>query len=376
MHKLPGDPRIVILDNSPWDAELRHEYIARQSDYNPGVFLDKEAASEWIHRSPIVFLVLFPLLFAMALRCVFWKRNRTNHALHILMIAENVGLMHYLRSCQPSVVFHFMTCLIDNNWLYLLLKPTANEYYRMTSPYALYTHNRITLSDRLVLTLDYHFEELNVYDTIRYTTLYKLAPESAFSFIDKYKAEKLTEPQPNTLGYYSHGSWARVSLDRPSDGMNIKRAEEKALEYIRRLTDLNPDVKVFIYLHPKEKALFHNEELTRYYTDQLGEKNFTFIDPSLKGTDAFELVNVGVAVFTSIMYERLYAGYKTLICSDGVSNFPLPGSALEGISFDTAEGLERLWKQSADLSRPAFFSTFEVSGYHYQSYTTRLKPIA
>lgn len=359
---------VVILDGSFTQAEMRREYVSYQTGLKPDIFLAKEHAVSGFRRSPIALLYFLLTGSFLALRCFILKKNRANRALHIRQLAENASLLDFIEQYQPLAIYHFSNCLIDNNWVYLLLYPHSKSYFRILSPYAMTTHNRITLTETLVSSIPYHLDELQVLPEVHYNSLVNWVPESAFVFMPRYLKADLSNPEPGTIGYYSHGSWVRHGLKNRSDNMGIDVAEEVVLSYLAEYIKKHHGLRLSIFLHPKEKKEPWFERAHEYYGRFFASDSFAFVDREKTSANSFELVDVGIAVFTSIMYERLFAGYKTLIGVAGLQGFPVDGSSLEGIVFRDYQGFENLLDQSVELTQKAFFEELKVKAYHHMAY--------
>ena len=85
----------------------------------------------------------------------------------------------------------------------------------------------------------------------------------------------------------------------------------------------NPSVSLIIFLHPKEK---NKKELTLKHYDAIFKGiNYTlnFEKPSAA---VFDMCEVGVSFFSTIIFERDYFGFKTIVFPIGYKEFPLKGT--------------------------------------------------
>lgn len=359
---------VLILDGSMKSEEIRRNYVRVQSGEDPEFFLSKEAAVSGLRRSLASLLYLLFIGSFLAFRCFIVRKNRANRALHIRQIAENAVLLKTVKTLRPESIYHFSNCLIDNNWSYLLLHQWCKVYNRVLSPYAMVTHNRITLTDVLITSLPYHEDELKTLPDVQYHRIVRWVPESVFSYMDLYLGSKRKLPPRNSIGYYSHGSWVRSGLNNRSDNMGIDEAEHETLTQLSTFFTKHKDFHLLIFLHPKEKGSGWIEKAKDYYDQFFAPDSYSFANQGQKSSEAFDMVEVGIAVFTSIMFERLFAGYKTIIGAAKLRGFPVEGSDLNSIVFTDYEGLEKLIFSTLEVSPADFFTDFKVRDYHYTSF--------
>jgi hypothetical protein len=77
----------------------------------------------------------------------------------------------------------------------------------------------------------------------------------------------------------------------------------------------------------------------------------------------FHHADVAVVAFSTIMFERLGCGYKTIIGNYSIPSFPMDGSPLENIVFRDSDAFRRLLKHALSVSRTEFFSKAGLSDY-------------
>jgi hypothetical protein len=82
----------------------------------------------------------------------------------------------------------------------------------------------------------------------------------------------------------------------------------------------------------------------------------------------FAKAEIAIAAFSTILYERLYSGYKTLIGNMFIYEFPMNQSALNSICFKTQAELEEMLKRFGDMDAETFFTTTGLSNYRLEAY--------
>lgn len=367
-----GDTKYAFLDGVYRGVDQRIHYVEREAGIRPGWFLTKED-HPGILKGRLPTLTFLKVALPIAFRCFFSKHQRTNRALQIAQIVELSALLYIVAEHEIEVIYDNAPYFIDSNWQYLLLRPLIREYFKLPSPGPLKTHNAITLCDTLVVSSGYHQEELSALPHVRYKRTLLWVVEHAHNYIDRYLAGNLNEPKPMTLGFYSHASWLRKAQGHRDNGLNIEHAEEELLNYLKSFLNTNPTYQLTVFLHPREKETDMLEDSKQYYLARLGTDRICFAERNVGTSHSFETIDLALAAFSTIMYERLFAGYKTLIGNMGIKDFPITSSALNAICFSNeAEMIEKI-KKTTVLTREAFFEEYKLWNYHHTSYPTLTK---
>jgi hypothetical protein len=362
-----GDPLYVILEARKSRVEQKVDYVGRQYHHLPGLFLSKEDAPALLKGTGIFWAYIGAAL-PMAFRCLFIRKERANRALHIAHLAEATALRSFFSTHKPKAIFDFAPYHIDSNWLYLLNRPFTEDYVKLPSPGPLRTHNAITLCDTLVVSSGYHIDELPSLPYIKAKKHVKWLVENAFNYIERYAACTLPEPEPMRIGYYSHGSWIRKAHGHRDDGLNIYEAERQLLQDLGAFLEKHPQFTLTIFAHPREKHPDYVVQSEAFYKDLLGKSVFRFSEPGLRTAHAFEQVDIAVAAFSTIVYERLFCGYKMLVGNYGMAHFPISDSPLNAVCFNTREGLEHQLLRFTNVTRDAYFTQTGLSHYRYDAY--------
>lgn len=362
-----GNPGHIILEAKVGRIEQKANYIARQHTHKPGYFVSKEDAPSWLKGQGIR-LAYFIAVLPIALKCFFSRQHRANRALHILHIAELTALRWYFAKAQPEAIYDFCPYHVDSNWQYLVHREHTKSYFKLPSPGPLRTHNATTLCDVLVTSSGYHEDELPSLPEIRFVERKKWLVENAFNYIERYATKTLPEPPSGSIGFYSHGSWIRKASGHRDDGLNIHSAELQLLSDLAVILKENPHYRLIIFPHPREKKAEMLERTHAHYTALLKGTNYEMSDPTRSTADSFESVDVALAAFSTIVYERLFCGYKTLIGNYGISTFPIDGSPLNTICFQSKEQLVTLLSHLVASDREGFFAHHKLHHYRFDSY--------
>ncbi|WP_306640426.1 hypothetical protein [Sanyastnella coralliicola] len=363
-HTLRGEPQLAILESAFVFEELEFEYVKKQAQ-PPGVFFSQEDLPAAFKGQQLIPFILFAL--PIVLSCFFSSANRANKAMHIAFVAENAALLHLVRSQKIKRIFDFAPYLIDHNWSYLLLENELDDFTKLPSPGPLSTHHGVLYCHSLLLSSAYQKEEIKVLKEVKYTQVDMWVPEYAFTYIDRY-LETLPEPEPMTIGYYSHGGWLRRDEGHTDDGLNIPEAEEQLLKDLAKFTAEHDGWKVMIFPHPREKKPELVEKTREFYQQFFPDGNFALAGPDVRTSMSFEHVDIAAAAFSTILYERLFCGYKTLIGNYGMEHFPMKGSTLDGICFNSGEQLSKKLLELESVTRNEFFERYGLEAYRFDAY--------
>lgn len=369
VNKIPsGDPGVAMIDSNSRTAEQDLNYVSGNTSNTPGYYLEKESLPSQLNNKVGMFLrhLLFGL--PVAIQCLLNSSHRGNRALSIHFVLENAALLAFCRQQGIRELIHFAPYLIDANWQYLLLHEAGIRVTKVPSPGPLATHHHILLTDRLIVSSYYQVEELNLLQHhIRYTERELWHPESAHTYMDNYKG-KDPAPPSGTLGFYSHASWLRALQGHADNGANIQQNEEWVLEQLNAYLALHPEVHLLVFTHPRERADDVIERTRAYYNERLGNDRWSFAPFETPSSHAFDSVDVGVAALSTIIFERLFCGYKTLIGNAFSIDFPAEGSTLQNLCFNHERKLDTLLDQALSAETAAFFEATHTQPYIYRNY--------
>ena len=365
--KLAGVKTHVIYDANHNHAEQKKEYVSAHRGLSPGTYLSKENIVTLINK-PLAIALIILVSLPLVLLCFLRKRHRTNRALHISHLAEASALVHFLNKQPNSILYDFAPYHIDSNWLYTLASKFTREYVKLPSPGPLTTHHSKLLSEVLIVTSAYQEYEIDHLANVRCNRIEKWLVERALGYIDLYASSNYQAPPSCSIGYYSHASWLRARENHREIGFDIQTSEETLLRALSEFLATHHDYKLTVFLHPRERKPEVINDTLSYYRQFIAADSFEVSDASLPSAKAFNAVDVSVSALSTILFERLFCGFKTLIWNFGMTDFPLRGSTLETISVNTTAELTKLIEQSARSSQSEFFKVHGLEAYRFNVY--------
>jgi hypothetical protein len=294
--------------------------------------------------------------------------SRQNIALLIRELPELNSLIFIIKKHQIKQVLDYGCYEVDSNFLYLLLKQLNVEVVKIPPPGPLFAHLKHLLTDELVISSQYHLEEiLEFRNTIKYSKLKHFYPE--FYDFSRIESQKSKIDNSNVFGFYSHASWLREKNNDSDNGLNLLNAEEYLLDLINKVFSYHKNYKIIIFLHPKERKDLKTTQ--NYYNKILKDISFEFSPSNMSSSDCFELCNIALVSLSTILFERLFAGYKIFICNKHISNFPLSKSVLNSISFETEQELIKLINFNIYISDNEFFNKHHLNSYLVNNFVAK-----
>ena len=364
-HSYDRESDVAVLEAQFVYIELEEDSMLRQAPTPPSLFISKSHLPSVLSFWELIRLAFFTL--PIILRTYGNEKDRMNLSMHVLQVAENAALLKFCKEKGIKHIYDFAPYLIDHNWSYLLLREQGIRVTKLPSPGPLATHHDILFADELVVSTPYQLEEVEALPNIHVEKINKWLLESAFLYIDRY-IEMDKEPPSKTVAFYSHGGWLRLAQGHTDDGLNIPAAEKRLLEHLATFVKAHPDFKVLIYPHPREKKDEVWERTQSFYASFFQDLPFEIVPKDTRTTESFEQADIAVASFSTILYERIFCGYKTLIGNFGIAGFPMTNSSLEAICFDTEVALHSQLNALSSMSRDEYFETYGLTEYRYSTY--------
>jgi hypothetical protein len=360
-----GCNRDLLLLSNKSQLEGASDYVKACIGHKPGFVLLKDDLFGSMKSGEQMQHLLFSL--GIVLRC-FFSDHRSNLALLIREVPEWISVLRFSKQQGIKKVYNFIPFEKDTNFLSMLFRDAGIEHVLIPSAGPLATHNHMLLGTELIISTPYHKEELlHFRETIRVGKITRWIPERSQQYVHRYLS---TRPTPaKTIGFYSHGSWLRSRQSHADNGLGIEHAEERLMADLSRFLKAHPDFRLVIFAHPREKKPEVLEQSMAYYGKYFSMDNgsVTFTGPEVKTALAFDMVDIAVAAFSTIQYERLFCKFKMLIGNYGIEGFPLRGSSLARICFRRYEDMEALLLKSTALSADAFFAEFGLEDYSFQA---------
>lgn len=284
-----------------------------------------------------------PFLFQEAVECYNLKTKLNRN---------NIRNLHYFSIFERDA----------NLCAYLLMK---NNIFinKIPSEVPLFVYNSTIVADKLSFCFAYQKEEFEYFkDTMFVKETQDWCPELIFTapkrfFQDRNKLE--SKSFNYDLGFYSSGNWLRRILGDAELETDDAQSEFIILKKLVEISERN-NLRLRVYCHPIEKR---NPEKTMNFYSQFKNSCFSLAAFDKPSIEEFDEVNVAVSLLSTLMYERIYFGFKTLLVPLGFDGFPLQNSAFSNICVKNVSELEELILKSKSISTKEFFTNYKLSNY-------------
>lgn len=354
---------IAIFDVSFNGEELRKNYIERLTGSKIQMFVSRDE----LIKSPSVSLALVKLFYLLLVSpsvfilSVFCK-NKLAVPFHLLNSIEAQNMTRILKENNINELHYFCIYEADSNLMAYSLMKNGIKVNKIPSEVPLQFLNRTIVADTLSFCFRYQEDEYNLYkDTMHVTKLQHWIPEGSLKLEEFYLKNRITPEK--TIGFYSSAMWYRKEIDT----MDLLKADEYEKELLENLIDYikaNPQNKLIVFLHPIEKK---NLDKAKSHYGSYGIP-FEFADISMPNSKLFCSADVVVSLYSTLAFERIFWGFKTLIYPLGQEEFPIRGSAFSAICYKSKSELFNGLNSALNLNSDEFFMVNKIENYIYKDY--------
>ena len=316
--------------------------------------------------NPIVTLIIlsfvichYPFIILLSLL----SKNKLKYPFHLLNAIEAFNLLYVLRKHRIRKLHYFCIYESDSNLLAYVLMKCGIYVNKIPSEVPLQFWNKMIVADSLSFCFRYQEEEFEYYrKTMHVSTVNHWIPESSLNLENEYvRPEKRTEP--NSIGFYSSGMWYRKMMDI-LDLENADLYEKQLLNYLQFFIQKYPKYTLKVYLHPIEKE--HHSKAVEYYNSF--PLKVEFADTNVPNPKQFFNSDVVVTLYSTLAFERVFWGYKTIIFPLGQSDFPIKNSTLNSICAKSQEELDERLLEALQEPATSYFAKKQMSNYCYTTY--------
>jgi hypothetical protein len=308
--------------------------------------------------------VINSVFLAILLSPFSFSRNRASYALIIREMHEAANLTFLLKRNNIKRLYQFCIYEKDSNFLAYFLSKNGIEVSKIPSEVPLVFANKIIVADELNLCFAYQKEEIKEFQkTIFCDKINLWMPEMFMKYMHVYK-DKTFNIEKNSIGFYSSALWLRKKLNHAQVEIGSYDAEEELSGFLSEYMEQRKELKLYIFAHPKEKSSPEvlNETREHYgkIFNALGSRVELLTETS---TEAYHKVNTGISLFSTITFERIAMGFKTILAPLDYKEFPLPQSDLKKISVYSKIELINKMNESLDQTKKVFFEKNGLSEY-------------
>lgn len=358
-----NDSPVWFYDATGYSRNLRLDYLNSFSSDTIGGSVFKSdllfSRSVAVYLMNCFFLLLISVVF---LPLLLVKKHASSVVLLLSEYFEIVNLAYILKKNGVKELYFFCIYEKDANLTYLFLKRFGVRVKKITSEVPLALWNKIILTDDLIICSGYQRSEVDHYrKTMRYERLIQWGPEESTKSKALYPPQKYCSEK--VIGFYSTANWIRSLRNELLDNDHVLEDENKLKKYLADFVIAYPDFKLKIYLHPREKNE-ENMHLTReHYAAYCAGANYEFANLHQPTASLFNDCNIAVVLYSTIVLERLYYGFKTFIFPVSYDEFPLNPSGLYNISVFSKEELFERIRLGSGMTNREFFEKYGLMSY-------------
>ena len=359
------ESNIVIFDSSIKAKNDRLSYLTGLVDCDNATWIYRESLPNVISFFQKITATLF--LFCISVFFQLFHNNskfKSQRALLLLEMVEWLKITTYCRKIKAKRFLFFCAYEKDANFIsYLLMNdldfsvqfvpspnPLGNFYKKVvcstftyTAPYQKYQYEQ--------LKSNWYVKDFVSWPIFNHLQLKQLVPTY------NYNTPK------NTIGFMSSGNWLREELGEKELGLGEREAEKTLMDCLKDFIESNNDVSLTIFLHPFEKRTPERvERSVAFYKNKFGD-NVKLGDLKKSTIQQLDLVDVGVGVYSGVLFERLFVGFKIMF---GLFNMPynyFSDHRLLSISAYSSVDFNQKLKELIHLQNEEYLQKFNLEEY-------------
>jgi hypothetical protein len=358
---------VFIYDLNPDSTDIRKKYIHHFTGSIPANYISKELLLHEISFfEKVVMVLVYLLLIVPFFGLTLFSKNKASLSLIFREIAENSALLNSATKNKLTQCYFFSIYEKDANIAAVLLMKAGVKVIKIPSEVPFYFFNTIMVCNKLIICNAYQYDELKYYgDTIICEETEMYGPERVTDYYEIYNNGDF-QIQRNTIAFYSTASWVREKEGHLDQGTAMAKNEKLLLGYLREYLSEKKDLKLVIYAHPKEKSEKYINETKNYYGKLLKGIAFEFADFKLLSSATFYKAELAVAFNSTLIHERLYFGFKTLILPLDHKGFPVANSNFNNICAYNKEELFTKMDRALAQSEVEFFRANGIENYKFK----------
>lgn len=347
----------AIIDISHQQSELRKNYVEHFSGIKQDALISKEGLISFNNavgkcKGLIHVSVFFWPLFIASL----FSKRKYHWPLLLMESIESDMLLRLVKAHHIKNLHYFCIYERDANLNAYLLMQNGVYVNKIPSEVPLAFWNKTIVSNSLSFCFAYQEEEYNNFrDTICVDEVKFWAPEKAIKAPQRFFSKGRTKTEfAYDIGFYSSGMWLRKQENSKfQDDSSVER-EEWLLNELFNFCKTNGRT-LRIYTHPIEKWIDKREKTQHHYQGYLEHAGVSIQDFDRSSNEEFDEVNIGIALFSTLMFERIYFGFKTLLLPLNIAGFPIKESSFENICVTEQKQLMGYLDKNIALSAEDFY---------------------
>lgn len=306
------------------------------------------------------------ILAIVASMPVYWMLllKRRDAKQNLIALPELIDALQRLKNLTSNHTTAYYTGVYEpeSNVISLYLKKQGSKVNFFVSGTPLVLHLKKMFCDTLFVSNAYQKEELpGLSKTLLCNGVEVAGPFSVNDLV--YNSKEGVSNK--TIAVYTSGVWFRKK-NGTLVLSDFEIREKKLFEFLDRyVTDSGNKISVLVFCHPKEKSNAGDyEEAKQHYLEGMVNKAaFIFPEREAETIRNFNRAELAVVPLSNTLFERLYAGYKTIVVNNENDWFPMKRSALNNVACNTYQNFSVLVKRVLGMSEHDFFLQNGLSDY-------------
>lgn len=315
----PGGVYIYDLILNPEDEKERISHVSYFRKESPNGSISKLKLLGYLNLYNKSLQLIFEfLLFIPLLPVAVFEEYKGSAGLIFLEYIELVNLLKTLKTHHVRVLYYYSIYEKDSNISSIAIQKLGITVKKVTSLTPIkYWNSIIVGTDTLILCDAFQLEELEVFkDTIQVKNVEIWGPENIDIPVIPYENGEKHSPNKNAIGFYSSAGYHR-SAHGELDEWNFEKNENKVMTYLAEYLRLKPDIKLTVFPHPREKTAENKERMLKHYETFFSGIDYSVYQESLPSSACFDSVDLGISMYSSVIFGRLFYGYKCLMMPFG-----------------------------------------------------------
>jgi len=363
--KLNQDSHSAIFDVNHNAIKLRVNYVKTYSGEDSSSVISKNDLISFLSVYLTMFYVVFLFLSFIPIFLIsLVSKNKLHYPLMIQEFFETIQLVYLVKKYHISKMHYFSIYERDSNMCAFILMKFGVYINKIPSEVPLCFFNKEIIADELSFCFAYQIEEFDFYKKtmfVKNTNLW--APEQILNAPKRFLTAVENYKNPNyDIGFFSSGNWLRAQLGDVDMGHNDKDNEELILRGLIDYAQVN-NLKLRVFLHPLEKKSQYKLASELYYKEYLQFSNVSLADTSTSSIDGFDEINIGVSLYSTLMFERIYLGFKTILAPFDYDDFPIKQSSLNQICVHNMKQLYAKLDVNLKLTTVEFYEMNHLKSY-------------
>ncbi len=217
-------------------------------------------------------------------------------------------------SKTEKTIYLFRISSIESPFIAGYLKEHGIRVSLIASMTPLSFYNRVLVGDSLKMATAYQCDEADYYQPLEEPATYEFwAPETIHLMVEHYDGMVINEHH-NTVGVYTQGFWLRnkLGLLHPDVAQDYVKRETELLSVMLEWVKRAANTRLVIFPHPLERRHLHKTGEHQFIEALKGNQVEVDLSDSNISFLLFDRVGLGVTTLSSIGFERIHMGFRTV----------------------------------------------------------------